>query len=81
MINIEFEFCTMYEPGELAPPQITLEHSASRDMPSTPRFKDQIRYGGKDYIVWDVKYDFDDAVMQVFIRAVRKVTYPPGDKK
>ena len=78
MIKIKFDFCTMYEPGENAPPQFTKEETLETKLSSTPRFKDQVKYKHKDYIVWDVGYDLD--FDYVYIKAVRRVTYPPTSR-
>ena len=78
MINIAFEFCTMYEPGEEAPQQFEVEQDLVAQLLAVPRFKDQVLYKGKEYFVWDVIFDLSKPIAdRIFVRAVRRVPYPP----
>jgi hypothetical protein len=78
MVSIAVELCTMYEPGELAPPQFETEMEIKASFISTPRFKDRITFDNKNYTVWDVVYDINENPDNpLSVKAVRKVTYPP----
>lgn len=85
-MKIHFEFKTMYEPDENAPPQFEIEHVETLEMESVPRFKDRINFKGKKYFIYDVIYNVVDyrsggeeqRVTRLEITAVKKVTYPPG---
>lgn len=82
MIDITFEFCTMYEPGELAPPQFELEGKLHAQVQAAPRFKDRVKHKDKEYMVWDVTYETlpgCERTFGIYIKAIRKVTYPPNN--
>ena len=61
MIEVNIEFRSMYEPGELAPPQTKTDGlMVGVELQALPRFKDQIKYNGHKYIVWDVVHRLED---------------------
>jgi len=78
-VKVIIEFCTMFEPGENAPPQFETESPlVNRELASVPRFKDRIEFGEHVYVVLDVVYKLNELHdPPVYIKAVRRVFYAP----
>ena len=85
-ILVKFEFKTMYEPGEDAPPQFEKEDETLVNMSYVPMYSDRVQWNDQEYFVYHLKHNLSETknshgtelcAVNVVVTCTRKVFHPP----